>query len=595
MSTSLVLKAIADFLTRKGPEVLCIRGKWGVGKTYTWNDVLNTARKTETVDYKNYSYVSLFGINSLAALKLAIFEGVVSLAGDKPLVADINSVQAFIESGSSQWRKLGQFISKLPIVSQFTGDDAIGSLSFLSVRNMLICIDDLERKGADLSLTDVLGLASELRERRGCKIVFLLNDEELGEDKSAFESYLEKVADISLLYEPTPAEAAEIAKGGTHPVSARTAELCVSLGIRNIRVIKKIDRHIADIAALLKGRMKGVFAQASATVALLGWAHYQPSEAPPLDYLKTYNSMALFKDPSPEQGAWNAQLAAYGYTATDDFDRELLEGIVRGYFDDKAIAEHANALEVKLKAVDADGSFESAWAMYHDSFDNNEKDAVDTIYASFMKNIPYISPLNLNGTVLLMKELEQEDKAKEIIAAYITGRSEERAFFDLEEYSFGSDVTDPDVRVAFAKKLADTKEERDIKAILLGLKDGWSEKNLNVLGALRPADYVKLFKEARGAELRRMISGCLQFASIHNASEAMRKIVSHARDALATIGAESKINERRVARYGVVPTPKAARPRVVRKPKQSGKGATAAKAAAPVAKTLRPRTPGQPR
>ena len=35
MSTALVEKEIERFLASPEPEVLCLRGKWGVGKTYS--------------------------------------------------------------------------------------------------------------------------------------------------------------------------------------------------------------------------------------------------------------------------------------------------------------------------------------------------------------------------------------------------------------------------------------------------------------------------------------------------------------------------------------------------------------------------------
>ena len=65
MSIALVQSAIADFLGRPDPEVLCIRGKWGVGKTYTWSKALETAHKAKQIKLARYSYVSLFGVTEL--------------------------------------------------------------------------------------------------------------------------------------------------------------------------------------------------------------------------------------------------------------------------------------------------------------------------------------------------------------------------------------------------------------------------------------------------------------------------------------------------------------------------------------------------
>jgi hypothetical protein len=76
MSTNLVREEVAKFLARVTPEALCIRGKWGVGKTFAWGKALEAAQADKRVALKSYSYVSLFGVNSLDELKFAIFENV---------------------------------------------------------------------------------------------------------------------------------------------------------------------------------------------------------------------------------------------------------------------------------------------------------------------------------------------------------------------------------------------------------------------------------------------------------------------------------------------------------------------------------------
>ena len=82
MSIALVNREISAFLKREAPEVLCVRGKWGVGKTYTWNAQLTSAAKAGVVGLKRYSYVSLFGVNSLEDLRFSIFENVVNVGMD---------------------------------------------------------------------------------------------------------------------------------------------------------------------------------------------------------------------------------------------------------------------------------------------------------------------------------------------------------------------------------------------------------------------------------------------------------------------------------------------------------------------------------
>src|SRR6266481_5973212 len=80
MSVKHVNEEIARFLGSGEAEVLCIRGKWGVGKTWTWAKALEAAQQSSAVGLPRYSYVSLFGVNSLDELKFSIFENVITLS-----------------------------------------------------------------------------------------------------------------------------------------------------------------------------------------------------------------------------------------------------------------------------------------------------------------------------------------------------------------------------------------------------------------------------------------------------------------------------------------------------------------------------------
>jgi hypothetical protein len=202
MSTKLVREEITRCLARPDAEVLCIRGKWGVGKTYAWAKQLEAAQQRKTVKLARYSYVSLFGINSLDELKFSIFENVITLSeGVKK--ADLVTLDAFVSKIGS-WRKLTRIAQSVPIVKNFFGADATALVSFMTIRDQVICIDDLERRGQKLDVGDVLGLVSYLRGQRNCKIIVILNDERLeGDAKQVFDKNLEKVVDVSLVYEPT--------------------------------------------------------------------------------------------------------------------------------------------------------------------------------------------------------------------------------------------------------------------------------------------------------------------------------------------------------------------------------------------------------
>src|SRR5438309_3667758 len=71
MTTATVRSVVERVLKSSAPEVLVLKGAWGVGKTYTWNKLVQELK--DQVALQRYSYVSLFGVSSISELCLAIF------------------------------------------------------------------------------------------------------------------------------------------------------------------------------------------------------------------------------------------------------------------------------------------------------------------------------------------------------------------------------------------------------------------------------------------------------------------------------------------------------------------------------------------
>jgi hypothetical protein len=108
-------------------------------------------------------------------------------------------------------------------------------------------------------------------------------------------------------------------------------------------------------------------------------------------------------------------------------------------------------LNSQIVAEKSESSFGSAWDLYHNSFADNGPEVIDGLHASFKMNAKHISPLNLNGTVRLFRELGENDRADEIIELYIKVHQDNPRIFDLREYNFASEITDKTIRNRFAK------------------------------------------------------------------------------------------------------------------------------------------------
>lgn len=555
MSIHVIKDQIFQFLSSDTPEVMAIKGEWGVGKTYSWKKFLLEANSSNGVCLDRYSYVSLFGINSLEAFKYTIFENTVK----KEMIGTEASLETFKSNTTGLIESLGRqsinLFKGVPIVKSFS--PAIETISFLSLNSTLICIDDLERKGGGLKIKDVLGLVSLLKEQKKCKIVLLLNDGEKG--LKDYSKYREKVIDIELKFAPSPEECAAIAYSGDKEYFPRLTELVTNLDIRNIRILKKIERVI-DLAIPLANNYEPEIAdQILHSLALYSWCYFcsnTSEDIPTLEFVtsKGYSLYGIGDDVENEtEKKWKTTLQGYNYQVTDELDLVLAEAVRTGFIIEEQFNDKAGKKDQGIKAAKSEGSFSDAWRLYHDSFDENAKEVINGLHENFKKNCKHITPLNLNGTVSLFRELGEKDRATEIIDLYIENRKDETELFNLEENNFFDDVKDPEIIDKFNdtyRKSITVESPKDVLNRIAG-KNGWNPSDEVILANTTIDEYYDLFKSEQGKHLSLFVSTCLKFGQSINASEQQKKIAHRATEALKRIGAESEINKRRVKKFGI--------------------------------------------
>ena len=556
MSIEIIRNQIEAFISSPTAEVMAIKGDWGVGKTYTWKKYLNSVKDSGRVGMERYSYVSLFGINSLDAFKYSIFENVVS----KDLIGTEASIETFKENTSSIIESFGRKAINLfkggPFLKGFS--PAIESLSFLSLNKTIICIDDLERKGSKLDIKDVLGLVSLLKEQKSCKVVLLLNDGEDGLDD--YVKYREKVIDIELKFDPTSGECTDIAYDGSGYHYDLLKEFTKKLGIRNIRVLKKIERLVNLSQNLTSDFEDEIKYQVVHSIALFSWCYFCSSsneEVPPLSFV-TKSGYSLFgigdeKDEDEKEKTWKARIREYGYQLTDELDLLLAEAVRTGFFVESTFNMEASKKNGEILAAKSKGSFSDAWSLYHDSFDNNEEVVINGLYESFKKNFKHISLTNLNGTVTLFRELGADDKATEIIDLYIQERRDEKGLFNLKQNNFFGDVRDQEIVEKFDKVYEESVTEETADQVLerIAGKNGFNQSDEVVLVNTTPDEFYEIFKNIEGKHLSSYVNASLQFGNFSNATGRQKEISKNAVEALKKIAGESEINRRRVRKFGV--------------------------------------------
>lgn len=558
MTVATVKTVATRFLTSATPEVLVLKGAWGVGKTFAWNNLVQQHR--DEIKLANYCYVSLFGISSISQLRTAIFAKTqpVKLYGQKLDAKIINDqwggilsaqVKRLFQSGSN-------VIKELPYGKNVTV--SLETIAPYFIRNAIICLDDFERLNPDCIKPDeLLGFISELKEEKECKVVLIFNEDELNA-KDIYKKYREKIVDIELLYAPTAEEAAEIAFPVDLPSRDVVKKYAVLLGIKNIRILRKIVTLTKMIHREVDVLHAGVMEQAIMTLVLLVWCYYGSDEKKPTfnfviewnGMLWSYNENKGKEEKDPKHSVWAKTLQDYGLMHIDEFDLALSKVIEHGYLEETGFSEEAIKLDAKIRANELEQSFTAAWKIFHNTFSDNQAELVQSMFESFKKSVRHISPLNLNGTTMLLRQLGRGDISDELIDYYIEARSDEDKLFNLADNPFSSEIRDPAIWERFNNKYAK-------KHLVLPLIDAvnhiatskrWSNEHIQALEQATEDDFYNLFKMEHGDALGNIVKSCLQFEEWEDHRKTIGQV---ARAALVRIGKENLLNAIRVKRYGI--------------------------------------------
>lgn len=547
VSIEVVRNEIARFLKSTDAEVRCLKGKWGVGKTFAWDRYIKQLKGE--IGLERYAYVSLYGVSSVDRLRLSIVENTIKREqigqefDPQSMLANLGG------SAESIFSRISQVVMGKDRAALF--EQAL----FLTVRKQVVCIDDLERKGDALKIKEVLGLASFLKEQRKCKVVLILNDGAFENDeKDDFKTFFEKTVDSHVTFAPTAEECAQIALPDASGLQGMLRAHCITLGISNIRVIGRIER-MARLLELMLGELNAqVLQDYVRDLVVLGWCKYG-EEAPPLEFAKKRRSPTYTgaKEQSDDEKKWGELLDRYGLRYFSTTSAAVLEGIEQGFFDPAVVLPGAQKLHDGYVAQQSEADFHNAWQIYHRGFGDDENELVEKFNTSFRKNVQYISPMNANGTVGLLKDLGHAAVATELINLYVASR--DASTFDRRNMFRENDISDEEFDAAVKAKIAGIVDDRDPKEVLLKItrNRSWDKPDILLLSKLNADQYVKLFKSIEDSdELSAAIQMARSFAGFGNASDEDKAISQNATEALIKIGKKSNLNKRRVvSKYGI--------------------------------------------
>lgn len=553
-------------------KVAVIKGGWGVGKTYFWEDYITKRIKTGDLSQIAYSYISLFGNSSLEDIRKKVFHNAKAITSNENIDETFSS--QFSESTSLferlPWIKSGLnkaqskvpligFISKysqnIPFIEKFSG--MISSLEYGLVKNYIICIDDIERKGADLTIKDVMGLVDELAQRKSCKIILIFNESSLDsdEDKSQFKSYREKVVDVEIHHNPTAKENLDHIFTKSYANRPIIENIVCELNIKNIRVLRKIKWTFERFNVFLVGKDQRIIDEFIVHSTLFCWLYYIKDDLLTYDFFKerlpSKSWMSYFRtkdDEISEAEKRYRTLVSSMHLSTSVLDPYITFFLENGFIEENELVQTLIEFEERVRTDSVGDRITNAWRIYSDSFSDNINEFKNALKNILDEEISRINLLSFSSIVEILQEFGEDihsyvEKYVQIHAATLS---------DINPRSFSSigRITSQLLK----EKILDVyknnqKYNIDDIAIKIAINHSWNPEDIDFLTSLTEHDYITWMKSNPEDMVTKIRSGLLLFRNMSSSGDDQLKysnIANNVVSALRKIASENVFNRYRI-------------------------------------------------
>jgi len=565
--TDEIEKILENFASSKRSGAIALTGPWGVGKTYLWQQRVMPKVIAKPWE-KRYSYVSLFGINSLSELKIAL------AAATDEFDQDARRQKRLTASCIRRFWRIWRWVSDLLGLVPRTGvglSKLFERVGFYLVRGRIICFDDIERHGKQLDLRDFLGLVSYLSEQRECRVVVILNEGQLNEDDlHIWESYREKVFQGEIAYTPTPEQTVEL--GLQEDVGKRwhgpLYQALMELGIRNIRLVRRSSdfmRLIDDAIDIRALRQETTDGMVRAVAMLVFSVHGRGAGGPPLELIKRVGrfDMAVYQgkgedDRTEPEKRWDQLISAYRLYLHTDLDHALVFMVKQGFPDVEKLRAAIDEVESNNELYAWRQDWIQAWRLYHDTVAENGAEIV----AEFERTWPRVSASehanNLESTVRILRMLGRADIASRFIQGWVDersgGREDELESHNLHMFRKIKDSEILEVVEAARGRAIRSLPLREAFNVVRASK-GNSEQAIASFASANADEIIQLIDETVSEELAPTLRRILELRSNHANSkwvEASRNV----QQACELIAARSALAADRMRNwFGIEPAP----------------------------------------
>ena len=186
-----------------------LNGKWGTGKTYFINKLLEKYSDDSIIKKKDIIIISLFGVKSTEEIDLKIYQAIHPILSSKAMKLMGAIVKSAVKLGTTiDLNKDGK--DDISVSSDGLWEIKSGSKTN-SISKRLIVVDDIERIDASFSPNQVFAYFSEIITESDIRVIFIGNEEKICDknenEKNEYLKIKEKTIGIEFTIEPNKKDA----------------------------------------------------------------------------------------------------------------------------------------------------------------------------------------------------------------------------------------------------------------------------------------------------------------------------------------------------------------------------------------------------
>jgi|GEM_PF-6339622 len=528
----ILVSILKEFIQSDHDYVFLLKGDWGIGKTYFWNNHEKDIRNANE-EYNYYSKVSLYGKSKpLDIYREILFN-----------TEEINEGK----KTKTIYEKTLNILSKSPYIQGFIGNILIEH-SISKINHSIIVLDDFERISTD-NYDEIFGVVNDLKEKKN-KVIIISN---IQKEYDELLNHIEKNIDIEFLYDPNIDEIIDNIFDSDifNEFTDKVKSIAHELELKNMRAIKKLHRNIEF---LLDRTSKVTVKELIQDLTFYTLCRFsQTPKIPSYDYLTSANRYAIFsREDATDQEKEATRLAnKYLRIHKERIKDGILKLIEYGYLEKSETDYIKDQIENNVENRERYKPYDEAWDYYHNNFENNTERFIEKMYNGCQQNLDQIDPRNFESSMNILIELDEEERAEELIDQYFeVNKDRFREVLASHPHSLpmSFEVKGEEMNRRLNLIRDENQEIRSIEEIAkkVTYANGWGHNDVTELASHSVDDYEEFIRETKSDDLNSYIKRLIEFGNYQSSSNEQIEIKEKTIEALTRICQDGGLNKLRI-------------------------------------------------